>query len=576
MAYNITLSSSMRSNLLSLRNISTLMNKTQNILSTGKKVNSAIDNATSYYQARSLTNRASDLNSLLDSMSQGIQTIQAAVTGLENYVNYLEQAVIVAEHISETGKIEQPTKEWLMKNIGEDGALVSTLQELKDALADENIVNIYVYEDITMGSSDTINLTGNKRLQGINSDVTLTFSTSKTAITMSDNAELRNITINAKAGGVSGGNITGNVNISTTNSNSHGCVNTKVQDANLIVKATGSASYAIDNCIITDSKVSAWSDYGYTLNNTNIYRSTLNVLKTSEETAYNSMIRCNVYDSTLNIKTTGSSSYALSGTEVKNSIVNAYSTNSGGFTISISVIEDSIVKALSTNGSAIATSKLTSTEGSKIYYADRNAKNMTLYNGSETISTKEFVDEINNTFETAFDTETAYATEIYDKLRIDNHEYIKMLDMLDDMVDDSSYQGVNLLKGDELNVVFNEDRSHSYIVKGIDMRTYSVGIITRKWYNKDDIKTAINEVKETINKVRSAMSELGNNLSIIQTRQGFTDALTDILEVGADKLVLADMNETSAEYLMLQTRQQLAINSLSLASQSAKAVLSLF
>ena len=49
-----------------------------------------------------------------------------------------------------------------------------------------------------------------------------------------------------------------------------------------------------------------------------------------------------------------------------------------------------------------------------------------------------------------------------------------------------------------------------------------------------------------------------------------------MLEVGADKLVLADMNEASAEYLMLQTRQQLAVNSLSLASQSAKSVLNLF
>ena len=74
----------------------------------------------------------------------------------------------------------------------------------------------------------------------------------------------------------------------------------------------------------------------------------------------------------------------------------------------------------------------------------------------------------------------------------------------------------------------------------------------------------------------SDLENLGNNLSIIQTRQNFTEALTDILETGADKLVLADMNETSAEYLMLQTRQQLAVNSLSLASQSAKSILSLF
>ncbi len=52
---NITLNASMRSNLLSLKNIATQMDKTQLILATGKKVNSAIDNASSYYQARSLT-----------------------------------------------------------------------------------------------------------------------------------------------------------------------------------------------------------------------------------------------------------------------------------------------------------------------------------------------------------------------------------------------------------------------------------------------------------------------------------------------------------------------------------------
>lgn len=73
MSNNITLTSSMRSNLLSLKTIATQMDKTQNILSTGKKVNSAIDNASSYYQARALTNRAADLNSLLDSMGKGFR-----------------------------------------------------------------------------------------------------------------------------------------------------------------------------------------------------------------------------------------------------------------------------------------------------------------------------------------------------------------------------------------------------------------------------------------------------------------------------------------------------------------------
>ena len=88
----ISLTASMRSNLLSLQNTQSLMDQTQERLSTGKKVNSAIDNPSSYYTARSLTNRASDLNALLDSMGQGIQTIKAANEGIESITDFVEQA----------------------------------------------------------------------------------------------------------------------------------------------------------------------------------------------------------------------------------------------------------------------------------------------------------------------------------------------------------------------------------------------------------------------------------------------------------------------------------------------------
>ena len=104
MVKSITLTASMRSNLNSLKNISKQMNTTQERLSTGKKVNSAIDNASSYYQARALTNRASDLDALLDAMGQGIQTIQAATQGLTSGVSFLEQASAVAnEALSQIG-----------------------------------------------------------------------------------------------------------------------------------------------------------------------------------------------------------------------------------------------------------------------------------------------------------------------------------------------------------------------------------------------------------------------------------------------------------------------------------------
>ena len=79
---DIVLSAGVRSNLLQLQQTSDLITQTQTRLATGKKVNSALDNAINFFTAQGLDNRANDLNSLLDSMSNGINTIQAANNGI--------------------------------------------------------------------------------------------------------------------------------------------------------------------------------------------------------------------------------------------------------------------------------------------------------------------------------------------------------------------------------------------------------------------------------------------------------------------------------------------------------------
>ncbi len=88
----IQLTSSMRSNLLSLQNTQNLMDTTQNRLSTGLKVNSALDNPSAFFTASSLNNRASDLNSLLDDIGQGIQTLKTADEGIQALTDLAEQA----------------------------------------------------------------------------------------------------------------------------------------------------------------------------------------------------------------------------------------------------------------------------------------------------------------------------------------------------------------------------------------------------------------------------------------------------------------------------------------------------
>ena len=86
----IVLSSAIRSNLSTLQNTSALQGKIQERLSTGKKVNSAIDSPSSFFTASSLNRRATDLSSLLDSMQQGVKTLEAADNAMKAITKNVE------------------------------------------------------------------------------------------------------------------------------------------------------------------------------------------------------------------------------------------------------------------------------------------------------------------------------------------------------------------------------------------------------------------------------------------------------------------------------------------------------
>ncbi|MFP5517875.1 MAG: flagellin, partial [Alphaproteobacteria bacterium] len=92
MAGNVTLSSSMRTNLLQLQSTQEQINKKQNILSTGNKINTALDGPTAFFSAKGLNQRAGDLTSLKDAMGQSISTIQAADKGLTSIDAMVDQA----------------------------------------------------------------------------------------------------------------------------------------------------------------------------------------------------------------------------------------------------------------------------------------------------------------------------------------------------------------------------------------------------------------------------------------------------------------------------------------------------
>ena len=375
---DISLTASMRSNLLSLQQTQDLMDMTQERLSTGKKVNSAIDNPSSYYTAQSLTNRASDLNALLDSMGQGIQTIQAANEGIEAITEFVQQAKAIAN-------------------------------------------------------------------------------------TARDNATIKG----------------------TTSSGTYAAAD---DTKNITVKIEGVAD----------------QDIKVTLEDTD----TLEQAATKIATALN--------DGTDGVK-------------------DAEDTVIGGFT---ATVENGQIKISNSKG--------------------------IVANVSGTISGITFNGEIGNSTRTT-----------------SMKQYNEILDQIDQLAKDSGYKGVNLLQGNSLKVVFNEDRSSYLTINGTFADTSDEGLkISRAedWTNPDNeaIDASISELENAITSLRNMASEFGNNYSIVENRENFTESLINVLEEGSDKLTLADMNEESANMLALQTRQQLAINSLSLASQAAQSVLSLF
>jgi flagellin len=110
MALNdISLTQGMRSNLVSLQQTVTLLNRTQERLSSGKKVNTALDNPINFFAAQSHLQRASDLASRKDGMGEAIQVVNAANAGIKGITTLIESAKGLATAARTAGTTEAAT-----------------------------------------------------------------------------------------------------------------------------------------------------------------------------------------------------------------------------------------------------------------------------------------------------------------------------------------------------------------------------------------------------------------------------------------------------------------------------------
>src|SRR6187551_1432379 len=99
---DITLSKAVRSNLLNLQSTASLLGKAQERLSSGLRVNSALDNPTNFFTAQSLNSRANDLSQLSDAVSNAVQTVAAADKGISAITKLVESAQATARQALQT------------------------------------------------------------------------------------------------------------------------------------------------------------------------------------------------------------------------------------------------------------------------------------------------------------------------------------------------------------------------------------------------------------------------------------------------------------------------------------------
>ena len=145
---DIVLSAGVRSNLLQLQQTSNLINQTQIRLSTGKRVNSALDNAINFFTAQGLDNRANDLSGLLDSMSNAINTIQAANNGITAITKLVQSAQALTSQAKQT--TDSTTRDSLASQFD---ALLTQIGQLAGD-AGFNGVNLLGGDDLTVNFNE--------------------------------------------------------------------------------------------------------------------------------------------------------------------------------------------------------------------------------------------------------------------------------------------------------------------------------------------------------------------------------------------------------------------------------------
>ena len=623
---NLSLSKAVRSNLLSLQSTASMMAKTQTRLATGLKVNSALDNPTNFFTASALNGRAGDLSNLLDGLSNGIKTIEAADNGLKSITKTVES-------MQSTLRQARQDKSFKSQSFSIPEGTPTGSEQLTLA---GGALGAGAAIDLTTGGSGGGG-------QAVYSLAAADFSpVSFTPATLDFAASYGSL-------------------ISTTTLAANDTLDIAVEIDSVPstftiaagdVQSVGNGDSTIDGGYeltdILNGKFAAGSAPLRAVNTGTglfiehiqdpvINGTTIAVTETANQGVGGTVTTLGFAAGTSNPAMTGSVGYASlaftltidGGTPT---FVSTFADDPLDVDDVISsieelatVINDSYGSTIATiNGSTGAMEIASSTTGS-----GSSVRISTVYNGAGAAggltnslvqgtgsgvtgykSVDALVSEING--DGALNT-AVRASNDNGKLRIENlstedltvagalgtgdisgndvrrnlvKQFNDLRDQLDKFADDASFNGINLLRGDKLKLTFNESGTSTIDIEAEDedgqptaISTIQLGIeaaLDADFDSDAAIDARLDKMKDALGRLRSQASSFGSNLSVAENRNDFTRSMINTLETGAANLTLADTNQEAANLLALQTRQQLSSSALSMAAQADQAVLRLF
>ncbi|MEI6207395.1 MAG: hypothetical protein WCP20_11465 [Desulfuromonadales bacterium] len=580
---DISLTAGMRSNLLALQGTSVLLDRTQQRLSTGKKVNTALDNPTNFFSAQNNTQRAADLSTRKDGMSEAIQGVKAANEGITGITALIEAArgltqsarsadrenrdSLAAQFNTMMTQITQMagdssykgknflTGDSLQVLFNENGGSMLTIQGFSGTSTGLSI------DKVTVGTVDKY-ATGISTTQSSGSVIAaislhsgeLVTGVASTAVATGyyfGNTGTQIATIVAGANTTMSFDISGNAKFNATGmtwSGGAGQLATGFQITAVYFNGnTGAGGQGV-----------LWTGSGA---NAQIFISGADLA--TAVTGWNSGTAVTVtFDIIIQGHTAGTSTAAANN-------MNVFRIATGDLGSGLTVSTMSTGAAFTTTGMQSGSQIYVKT-GTALYSVDSSqawvSGNFIVFTGVAIPPNSGIIYNYNTGFS---------LTSGVNKTTVSNFTGITLA--TGQSITAVKVAGVDVtanvtISGNQITFATGSEPAHGAAI------TYNITTAgaTGAWAADAGIDTSVAQLDSALGTLRTQSASLASNLSVVNIRQDFTTNLMNDLLKGADNLTLADMNEEGANMLMLQTRQQLGTTSLKMASDAAQGVLRLF